>query len=450
VKTRGLAAAALAASIGLTACSGGAGQPAGDLPAIPNAAAAASPIKHVILMIQENRSFDDLFATYPGADGATAGKCHHLHGTRDFTYPLHKAPLLAKVAASYAYGNFAYDVDGGKMDGFCDAIQPPYGRVPYQYVDPADIKPYWTIAQQYVLTDRLFTTMGSGSFTAHQDLIRGNTALTPQESDVDNPSDTPWGCGAPPGTVTDLLLSNGTYEARKGPFPCFTYRTLRDLLDAKGVSWKYYTPATELAGSTGGIWNAFFAIKQVYDGPEWKSNVTNSAPYEMQIFDDIDNGKLPAMSWVIPDAYNSDHPGEAQDTGPSWVAAVVNAVGKSQYWDSTAIIVVWDDWGGFYDHVPPPKLSYYSAGLRVPGLIVSPYVSKGRVDHTQYVFGSILEYVEDTFGLGHLGTTDVGVNSIGADFDYGQAPRAFVPISATYSRESLRRRPESRLPVDTY
>ncbi len=435
----------------VAACGGSVAPPAssGFVPGADAArATGASPIKHVVIVIQENRSFDNFFATYPGADGATHGLCKYHGTTKTFSVALQKKPLLATQAAGYAYGNFLGDSDGGKMDGFCGK-KTSHSFVPYQYVDPQQIQPYWAIANQYVLADRMFQTMGTGSFEAHQDLIRGDTALNASESVVDNPNQTPWGCDSPVGTVTNLLESTGQVLPAKGPYPCYTWTTLRDLLDKKGVSWRYYSPITMAPGSNGGIWNAFLAIRQVYSGPEWKTNVTNAYPYEKQIFTDITKGQLPAVSWVIPDAYNSDHEGVKYDYGPGWVSSVVNAVGQSKYWDSTAIVIVWDDWGGWYDHVPPLKLNYYSSGFRVPCLIVSPYARKGYVDHTQYAFGSILRYVEDTFSLGRLGTTDTISNSIRDAFDYGQAPRAFTPIPAAQSKSFFVHQAPSMLPVDT-
>jgi len=145
--------------------------------------------------------------------------------------------------------------------------------------------------------------------------------------------------------------------------------------------------------------DAFDAIKAVRDGTEWKTNVTHQPTV---IFSDISNGTLPAVSWVVPDDVNSDHPGNGTDTGPSWVASIVNAVGESKYWHSTTVIVVWDDWGGFYDHVRPPFFDRWGGlGFRVPMLIVSAYSregtskQRGYVSHTQYEFGSILKFVED-------------------------------------------------------
>ncbi|HEU5479852.1 MAG TPA: alkaline phosphatase family protein, partial [Candidatus Tumulicola sp.] len=163
------------------------------------------------------------------------------------------------------------------------------------------------------------------------------------------------------------------------------------------------------------------------------------------------NTVLPAVSWVIPDGVDSDHSNGGQDNGPDWVASVVNAIGESSYWNSTAIIVVWDDWGGFYDHVPPPQLDSVGLGFRVPLIVLSPYAKTGYVSHTQYEFGSILKFVESTFGLPSLGTTDVRANNLTDAFDFNQQPRKFVPIktlNARHDRRYFLMRPPSLEPVD--
>jgi phospholipase C len=223
---------------------------------------------------------------------------------------------------------------------------------------------------------------------------------------------------------------------------------LHTLLDAKSISWKYYTPGP-IKGTVGALWNAFLAISSVYNNKsEWNAHIAVPAT---NIFTDISNGKLPAMSWLIPDAQNSDHPGYSkQDTGPSWVASVVNAVGKSSYWNSTAIIVVWDDWGGFYDPVAPPKLDNQGGpGFRVPMLVISPYVPPNEISHTVYGFGSIVRFIEDTWSLGRLGTTDVTSTSIANMFNFSQPRRKFKAIRARYSRSFFLHQPPSGLPVDT-
>ncbi len=319
------------------------------------------------------------------------------------------------------------------------------GRYVYQYVDPAQIAPYWSMAKQYALADHMFQTQGSGSFTAHQDLIRGSTRINATESLVDWPSRQPFGCDAPPGTVTPIVTATGQYLSDKGPFPCLNYRTLADLLDRAELSWKYYTPAENITGGT--IWNAFDAIRAVHDGPEWSTNVVSP---EKQIFTDISSQALPSVSWVIPDSPNSDHPDSGSDTGPSWVAQVVDSVGESKYWKSTVIIIVWDDWGGWYDHVAPPHLDYGGLGFRVPMIVVSPYVKRGTISHTQYEFSSILRFIEDNWGLGRIPrSNDKRAQSIADIFNFSQKPRKFVLVPAKYSRSFFQRQSPSNKPVDS-
>jgi phospholipase C len=439
---------------GLTACSGGAGSsPASFLPAgMRPASSSSQPIKHIIIMVQENRSFDNLFARFPGADGATQGET-----SKGKLVPLTAHKLTSSLILDNSHVAFNVDYDNGKMDGFnLVYVNEHRCTCAYQYVKQADIQPYWTIAKQYVLGDHMFTTQSSGSFTGHQDLIRGGAEISSTESLIDFPTSEPWGCDSPTGTTTTLLTSQGQYLQDEGPFPCTNqfpsssyYKTLRDLLDAKNVSWKYYTPSLQTHG--GNIWNAFDVISPVRYGPEWTTNI--SSP-ETNIFQDISNNALPAVSWVIPDGQNSDHPAQGYwgiktDTGPAWVAQVVNAIGESPYWDSTAIVVVWDDWGGWYDHVAPPQLDYTGLGFRVPMLVVSSYAKKGYVSHTEYESGSIVRFVEDTFNLGQLGTSDVRATSVGNVLNFNKAPRTFKPISAKQSKAYFLHEHPSNMPVDT-
>ncbi len=422
-------------------------------------------IKHIVLMVQENRSFDDFFATYPGADGATYG-----YTSKGVKVTLKKSPLAA-ADINHDWKTFLAECDlqsSGicKMDGFDKAKiggNNPGGLYAYQYVDPTKLVPYWTIAKDYVLLDHMFQTQGSGSFTAHQDLIAGATAIDQTNSLIDFPNEAKvWGCDAPTpspsnpyGTYVPLITVNDAYEGDpskyKLPFPCLTYGTMRDLLDAKKVGWKYYTPTYDINKTRGGAgteWNAFAAIQAVRYGSEWGVNVVWP---ETQVCSDIASGKLPAFSWVIPDQVDSDHPQSKnqQDDGPDWIASVVNAIGKSPYWNSTAIVIVWDDWGGFFDHVPPKFYSSGQLGFRVPALIVSPYVAQGNVSHVPFEFGSILKFAEQTLGLGSLGTTDVRAKSIGDVFNFTKPARSFESIPTQRSCDYFLHRPPSNMPVDT-
>ncbi len=448
----------LIASLALCAC--GANPSLGGASAIPSIATTQTnakrhtgsigQIQHVVIMVQENHSFDNLFATFPNADGATSGKM-----STGQTIHLRETKLYSPKQLDNSHQAFEIDYDSGNMDGwnlvYVSSRSCP--KCAYEYVNPKQIAPYWTLASTYGLADHMFPTETSGSFTGHQDLIRGDSAVTSSESLFDFPSHGPWGCDAPAGTTVPLLTAQNKY-IQSGPFPCSnqfpssgSYNTLRDLLDAKSVSWKYYTPPLNGGGLAGDYWDAFDVIYPVRNGPEWTTNI--SSP-EKNIFKDIKGGRLASVSWVIPDGANSDHSGLApRDTGPSWVAQVVNAIGKSKYWNSTAIIIVWDDWGGWYDHVAPPQLDYAGLGFRVPMIVVSPYAIPDNVSHTQYEFGSIVKFVEQVWNLGSLGTTDGRANSMTDMFNFSQSPLPFKVIPAKYSRSFFEHQPPSNQPLDT-
>lgn len=442
MKPRSFSCALLALALA-SGCSG-ASAPGLPAPASPGSQPpqAASKIQHVVVLIQENRSFDNLFAKFPGADGATSGLT-----SSGKKRALVKAPLDNRITPPNEYGIFLTEYDKGKMDGFDRvSFEGHPGTYLYQFVNPSQIKPYWTLARQYVLSDHTFQTQASASFTAHQDLVAGGTQIDADNSLIDVPSDggNPWGCDAPKGTVTSLITNEGQYLNGKGPFPCLKYRTLRDTLDAAHLTWKYYAP-TVGSSFAGNIWNAFEAISAVRYGPEWKSNI--GLPTD--VLTDVSSGKLPSVAWVCPDFDYSDHPGSATDMGPSWVAQVVNAIGKSRYWNSTAIVVVWDDWGGFYDHVKPPQAGAAAYGFRVPMIVVSPYAKKGLVSHTQYELASVVRFIEENFNLPKLGQKDTRAANFASEFfDFGQAPRTFSPVAAKYSAKFFLERPASGRPLD--
>ncbi|MGA8576827.1 MAG: alkaline phosphatase family protein [Candidatus Cybelea sp.] len=460
MRWRALGLTALAAAA-LAAC-GGSSVPARlqRAPEYRRASSSATPIQHVVLVIQENRTFNNFFATYPGADGTTTGAARRdrrCHIGKNKTIALTEMGLVGDRDFNHSYQGYRAARNGGKMNGF-DQILASDGRpecaYPYQYVDPSEIRPYWDIAKAYVLAEHMFTTQGSSSFTGHQDLIAGGTIVAPNEAMVNLPSCSGhtcrWGCDAPPGTHTSLISSTDSFAPGKGPFPCTNdfasnYPTLRDLLDAKGVSWKYYAPPI-CCNTNGRLFTAFDVIAAVRYGPEWKTNM--SSP-QTNVFSDITYGTLPAVSWLIPDEPDSDHPGEKIDTGPSWVASVVNAIGTSQYWNSTAIVIVWDDWGGFYDNLNPHQVGYGGLGFRVPALVVSAYAKPGFISTTNYEFGSILKYIEKNWNLGSLGTSDKRAKSIIDCFDYSQPPLQFTPIPSQYSKTYFIARKPSFSPPDT-
>ncbi len=450
--------AALLAMAVASACGGGGGSSSssdfvptgrGTPPPTPPPRELRDLIKHVVIVVQENRSFDNLFRGFPKAESADYGYMHD--GTRVMLQPSDLRPKSDDL--SHVWIDAIHAWDNGKMDGFDLGFLGPNhlaGRYPYQYVQEKYIEPYWSMARQYVLADHMFPTMFGGSFTAHLDLIASTTDLRSASAEVDSPTATPWGCDAPPGTRT-YTLDPAREEGNGGPFPCFTqFETLASLLDPANVSWAYYAPAVGDAG--GRVWSEFDSIAAIRHGRDWKRNVISPPS---TILSDAASGHLPDVSWVIPTSGDSDHTGEGRDDGPSWVSSVVNAIGKSPYWNSTAIVVLWDDWGGWYDNVPPPQLDYRGLGERVPCIIISPYARKGYVSHTDYEFGSIVKFVEEVFDLPSLaslgsgyGYTDTRAYSITDSFDFKQKARSFRPIGATYGPSYFLSEKQSSRPPD--
>jgi phospholipase C len=398
-------------------------------------------IQHVVILLQENRSFNNIFMGFPGASTATTGLCKPAR----WCPPSGKVPIKSVALEStnqfalgtdisHSHGAFVVECDPNasnvcQNDGF-DKITfgqalygPPAKLYPYRAVKRSETKAYWDFASQYGLADDMFFTATASSFIAHQEIIAGTTRLNAHESLTDQPDATPWGCDAPHGTVTAIIKTNGQVNEFGGPFPCFTqYKTMADLLDAASVSWNFYVAPVNGSEFSGGVWNGFDAIRKVRYGPDWKGHM--SFP-NTNVFKDVKNGTLPAVSWVIPTLADSDHPASGCNHGPHWITSVVNAIGTSKYWNSTAILVAWDDWGGWYDPIPAPQTNYTSLGFRVPLIVISPYVKPHTVGHTQYDFGSILKFIEQTFDLGSLGTSDAGANSLSDMFNLSQSPNAF-------------------------
>jgi phospholipase C len=417
--------------------------------------ASSSPISHIVVIVQENRSLENFFAGYPGANAPMSGcagvssnesRSARYNRSRPFPEPTPTCPPGDTVIPLHQITFNGPDLEHdwhssmiewhkGKMDGFYQFGQKHGQYQAYAYVDRSLIQPYWTMASQYVLADEMFPTEFGGSFTAHLTLVAGTDNITqsPSRAEVDFPSVPPDDCDAPPGTKSSYLDHKRGLHIQTGPFPCFDqFNTMAQVLDGGGVSWKYY--ATRVLN--GGMWSPFEAIKYVRYGPDWSTNII--AP-QTQVLTDPGNNQLAAVSWVTPSKNNSDHPKDHSDQGPSWVASVVNAIGQSSYWNTSAIIVLWDDWGGWYDNAAPPQLDYRGLGMRVPCLIISPYAKQGYVTHTQLEFGSILRFMEETFTLPPIGSpsagyTDQRANSLDDAFDFTQSPRPFVPIQGKYSK----------------
>jgi phospholipase C len=410
---------------------------------------ASGKIAHVVIIVQENRSFDNLFQGYPGADTQSYG-----YTSKGQKVTLQPASLGSYWDIDHSSKGFLAACDGQgsfpgtdcKMDGFDKEIiyctgpscPRPGSNPQYSYAPQSETKPYFAMAKQYVLADKMFTSdFDASSFVSHQYLIAGQASST-----VDYPTST-WGCDGGPKDTVGTITPQRTYGSNI--VACFDNQTLGDELDGAGLSWRYYTSGLE--NVQGNIWSAYQAIKHIRYGPDWKTNVVTP---QTKFFKDVANGKLPAVSWITPTCRTSDHAGCDSNRGPHWVASLVNAVGKSQYWDSTAIFIMWDDYGGWYDHVPPPLADYDGLGIRVPLLVISAYAKQNYVSHVQYEHGSILKFIEDQFGLARLAASDARANSPEADcFNFSQSPRAFVPIPTKLKPADFEREPLDRRPVDT-
>ncbi len=447
-------------------------------PARPAGGSASQYLSNVIVIIQENRSFENFFAGYPGANAPMTGCASPTPGPNGFSQrPIATLPARHRRSSSgcpagdtqvtlhqdtfnnnpdlrHDWDSSMVDWNNGQMDGFSKWGTKNGQLDAYTYIDHSDIQPYLTMAQQYVLADEMFPTEFGGSFTAHLTLVAGTDDIKlPGEAEVDFPSKAPDDCDSPPGTKTSYI-SNKPYRKLHrfaGPFPCFgQFNTMAEVLDNAGVPWKYYS--TKFLD--GGFWEPFEAIKYVRDGPDWNPNVIVSP--QTKILTDPGSGQLASVSWVTPSHADSDHPGYHGTAGPSWVASVVNAIGESSYWPTSAIIVVWDDWGGFYDNAAPPQADYRGLGIRVPCLIISPYAKQNYVSHVQYEYGSILRFIEDVNGIpagaigpASKGYTDGRAASLDDAFDFTQTPRKFTPIGSKYPMSHFLREPPSNEPVDT-
>jgi phospholipase C len=370
-------------------------------------------IRHVVVIMEENRSFDSYFGTYPGADGIPKDACVP-DGIGDCVKPFHDRNDLD---AGGAHGPLAgqRDVDGGKMDGFigvtygglvrrCRANRAARGCARLRrpdlmgYHDAREIPNYWAYARSFVLADHMFEPNWGWSLPAHLWLVSGWSAR------CTNPRK--------PASCTGNLEGPGNGPSstlKRYPHgPIYAWTDLTYLLHAHRVTWASYVVRgkapdcfsgpiacyTKLAGpNTPGFWNVLPNFTDVREDGQ----AAAAAQPMSAFFAAAAQGTLPNVVWVTPDWADSDHPGASIRDGQAWVTSVVNAVMRSPEWPSSAIFLAWDDWGGFYDHVAPPKVDRNGYGLRVPALTISPYARRGYVDHQTLSFDAYLEFIEDDF-----------------------------------------------------
>ncbi len=424
----------------------------------PDLAAARARIKHVVIIMQENRSFDTYFGTYPGADGLPTKNGKFTVCAKDpiagtCVYPYHNS-LDVNYGGPHASGAALADIDSGKMDGFvaqaekalvgCEATHNPNcggsggGRDVMGYHDAREIPDYWELADNFVLQDHLFEPDMTWSLPQHLFMVSEWSARCSRLGDPMsclNALDTPQ---YPP----DFGHSAAPVQ------PNYAWTDLTYLLFKNNVSWRYYVqtgtepdcandaadcPPVAQNARTPGIWNPLPFFDTVRQDGQLR-NITSVTDF----YQAARSGQLPAVSWITPSGPNSEHPPASIRQGQAWTASLINAVMQGPDWSSTVIFLSWDDWGGFYDHVVPPFVDQNGLGLRVPGLVISPYAKKDFIDHQVLSHDSYNVFIEDLFLGGQRldpqtdgrpdSRPDVRENapilgSLLADFDFNQPPR---------------------------
>jgi phospholipase C len=434
-------------------------------------ALAVPAFKHVVIVFQENRTPDNVFGSNPtfepGVDLATSGV-----NSKGQTIPLTAIPLDDCYDIGHSHAQFEVSLQGADLDTIypkeaARACVPP-ANPQFKFVDNSTgaVQPYFDIATNYGFANRMFQTNQGPSFPAHQFIFGGTSAPTPDTPLFAAENLTSPVLGVYAGCIAPFFVSvyridgYGSEASQPPTYPCYEHRTLADLLDAAkpAIGWRYYAP------SPGYIWTAPDAIRHICrpnlehtacTGRAWTNgDVVPDNP--AQVLTDIAKCQLKGVVWVIPNNADSDHPGGNKGLGPQWVASIVNAVGNQPacaggetYWDDTAVIITWDDWGGWYDHVKPFAINVrpnsppawgdgYTYGFRVPLMVVSAYTQAGTVSNEIRDFGSILYFVEKNFGLGFIGPgtstytryADYQAQSRGAlaEFFTLNTARGFVPI----------------------
>jgi phospholipase C len=360
-----------------------------------------SRIQHIVFIIKENRTFDNYFGQFPGADGVTTG----LTSTGK-SVPLTATPDCYEATLCNGWSCAKQAFDSGKMDQF-DLASGNLGA--YTQVTEQDIPNYWAYAKRFTLADRYFSSVHGPSFPNHLFTVAAQSAGV-----MDNANNSTSGknCdGSPSGTVA-VMDGNGQITQQS---PCFDFETLPDRLEEAGISWKYYS-------EYGGI---LTTIRHIANGPLLQERKGDPA----QFLADATNGTLPSVSWVLAPWGAGEHPPESSCQGENWTVEVLNAMMQSPQWQSTAIFLTWDDYGGLYDHVPPPQVDQFGLGPRAPLIVISPFAKRGYVSHTVYEQSSILKFIERRYHLQPLTARDRTANDLLDSFDFSQPAQAPLILS---------------------
>jgi phospholipase C len=379
---------------------------AASLPAGPQP---KTPIQHLVVLLQENHTFDNYFGTYPGADGFPPGTKMPINPNNlsaGYEVPWHIG-TYATTDLSHSAATFRDQYDGGKMDAFISALiqRNQDGRLSMGYYDGRDIPYYWNLADNYVLFDRFFSSAKDGSGGNHLYWVAATApAVTGNEK------------------LSDLLANTPT---------------IFDRLQVAGVSWKFYvqnydpTITYRDLGNIGNresqvIWVPLLNMDRFIDNPVLSSHIVDLNQY----FTDLRNGNLPAVSYIVPSG-DSEHPPSSLASGQLFVKNLIQELMRSTAWNNSAFLLAYDDWGGWYDHVSPPQVDSGGYGMRVPAILISPYALKGTINHTQLDFTSILKFIEQNWGISPLADRDAKANNLLSAFDFNQKPRQpeYLPLT---------------------
>jgi phospholipase C len=446
---RALMAAFVVAGLGLVAAPGASGAPSEGI----------HKIQHVVVIMQENRSFDSYFGTYPGANGIPVGVCVPDPVNGGCVAPFHDSSN-ENYGGPHGHGAFTTDLDGGRMDGFigeaehgskCSSTEPDCSPCTegssakcidvMGYHDAREIPNYWTYAQNFVLQDDMFEPNSSWSWPEHLFEVSAWSATCSTWSD-------PMSCisaiEGPPDPRKEIKF----YEEHTLPWTDITYLLHTHKPE---VSWRYYvfegsepdceddeavTCAPVSQGpKTPGIWNPLAYFGDVREDGQL-GDVQSLTNFYTAVHNTSECA-LPNVSWITPNGVVSEHPPALISTGQAYVTTLINSIMRSPCWDSTAIFLSWDDWGGFYDNVVPPDVDENGYGFRVPGLVISPYALAGYIDHQQLSHDAYLKFIEDDFLEGQRlnpatdgrpdSRPDVreeapGLGNLEGDFDFDQSP----------------------------
>ncbi|HWZ18693.1 MAG TPA: alkaline phosphatase family protein, partial [Ktedonobacteraceae bacterium] len=354
-----------------------------------NVSTPTTPIKHVVVVMLENHTFDNYFGRFPGVNGITLPRASDPVRS-DFN---HNAAATAAA------------VDGGKMDGFPVRAQVQYTQ--------SDIPIYWNYATQFGLSDNFFQSMTTSSSPNHMVLVtaqNGGVYETGSQS----------GCLS---TQNDLSYSKKNTGNPYWSYPCYNVNNMPALFKPNNISWRYY--------ATTGIWDAPNMVQPLY-----------TSPYDVhkqgQFIKDVQSGNMADVSWITPPGHDgSDHPPSPTIPAQNYLTDQINAVMNSQYWSNTAIFVTWDEWGGFYDHVAPPQIDNLGLGPRVPLLVISPYAKQGYISHQLGEFASFDKFIETNWGLSNLGQRDANPNisNLMDFFNFSQKPQpAYIQQHLPYTQ----------------